>query len=291
MQLPYDIATNTYTAPKVFLCETDKTKIGELNTIGLNGGFKFNSYSELECEIPREIIDVVSGESYVSPLYDKVDALRLLYLPGFGYFEIQDPTITSDGIKESKQINAYSYEYTLSQKYIVNFIINTPDKEGNIGGGDPSVVNQLSEDFANNKITRDEYDKALEDIEKSDPLVQLYDPNNTSHSLLHLALQKARGWTIGYVDKSLMTQTRSFDVDRESIYDFLVNSVSETFKCYFVFDTINNTINVYAEMQVEYLMETAKQQHLLYLHHLQILETLQLVDIVLRNIHITQKLE
>lgn len=247
MQLPYNIATNTYTAPKVFLCETDKTKIGELTTIGLNGDFKFNSYSEISCEIPREIVDIVSGESYVSPLYDKVEALRLLYLPGFGYFEIQNPTISSDGIKESKQINAYSYEYTLSQKYIVNFIINNPDKDGNIGGGDPSVVNQLSEDFANNKITRDEYDKALEDIEKSDPLVQFYDTSNTSHSLLHLALQKARGWTIGHVDKSLMTQTRSFEVDRESIYDFLVNSVAETFKCYFVFDTVGNTINVYAE--------------------------------------------
>lgn len=247
MQLPYNIATNTYTAPKVFLCETDKTKIGELNTIGLNGSFQFNSYSEISCEVPRELVDTVRGETYESPLYDKVEALRLLYLPGFGYFEIQNPTILSDGIKESKQINAYSYEYVLSQKYIVNFIINSPDKDGNIGGGDPSIINQLSEDFANNKITRDEYDKALEEIENSDPLVQFYDPNNTSHSLLHLVLQKARGWTIGHVDKSLMAQARSFEVDRESIYDFLVNSVAETFKCYFVFDTVNNIINVYAE--------------------------------------------
>ena len=123
MQLPYNIVTNTYTAPKVFLCETDKTKIGELATIGLSGGFKFNSYSEISFETPREIVDIISGESYVSPLYDKVEALRLLYLPGFGYFEIQDVTITSDGIKEIKQINACSYEYVLSQKYLSNFII------------------------------------------------------------------------------------------------------------------------------------------------------------------------
>ena len=105
----------------------------------------------------------------------------------------------------------------------------------------------MSEDFANNKITREEYSQALDNIELSDPLVQFYNPNDTTHSLLHLALQKARGWTIGHVDKSLMTQARSFEVDRESIYDFLVNDVSETFKCYFVFDTINNIINAYAE--------------------------------------------
>lgn len=247
MQLPYNIATDTYVAPKVVLCETDKTKISELSTIGLNGVFKFNSYSEISCEVPRELLDTITGESYVSPLYDKVDALRLLYLPGFGYFEIQNPTILSDGIKESKQINAFSYEYVLSQKYLVNFIINSPEKEGNIGGGDPSVINQLSEDFANNKITRDEYSKALDNIELSDPLVQFYNTSDVSHSLLHLVLQKARGWTIGHVDKSLMTQARSFEVDRESIYDFLVNDVAETFKCYFVFDTINNTVNAYAE--------------------------------------------
>ena len=222
MQLPYNLVTNTYTAPRVFLCETDKTKICELNTIGLNGTFKFNSYSEIEFQLPRMLLDSATGEAYVHPFYDKLEALRLLYLPGFGYFEIQDPSITSNGMKEIKQVNAFSLEYTLSQKYIVNFIINSPEEEGNIGGGTPS-----SEDV--------------------DPLVVFYDVDDQSHSLLHLALQKALGWDIGYVHPSLTTQTRSFNVDRESIYDFLMNDVAETFKCYFVFDTERNLINVYPE--------------------------------------------
>lgn len=247
MKLPYDLLKSTYVAPKVFLCETDKTKICELNTIGLHGTFKFNSYSEISFDVPRTLIDTVTGESYIHPYYDKIEALRLLYLPGFGYFEIQDPSINSDGIKEIKSINAFSLEYSLSQKYLVNFIINNQDLEGNLGGGDPSVISKLYDDYAAGKYTYEEYNKLLTDITTGDPLVQFYNKQDPSHSLLHLVLQKAYGWTIGHVDQSLVTQTRSFNVDRESIYDFLMNEVAQTFKCYFVFDTVHNIINVYSE--------------------------------------------
>ena len=247
MRLPYDLLKSTYVAPKVFLCETDKTKICELNTIGLKGTFKFNSYSEISFDVPRILLDTITGESYIHPYYDKIEAVRLVHLPGFGYFEIQDPNINSDGIQEIKSINAFSLEYTLSQKYLVNFIINNQDLEGNLGGGDPSVISKLYDDYAAGKYTYEEYNKLLTDITNGDPLVQFYDKQNPSHSLLHLVLEKVYGWTIGHVDDSLATQTRSFNVDRESVYDFLMNEVAQTFKCYFVFDTVNNVINAYSE--------------------------------------------
>ena len=226
MQLPYDLVMDTYTSPKIKLCETNKKTICELHTVNLSGTFKFNSYSEISFEVPRVLIDTVTGETYIHPFYDKIEGLRLIYLDGFGYFELQNPSIFGNGIKESKTINAFSLEYTLSQKYLVNFIINTPDMEGNIGGGTPSS-------------------------EIVDDLVAFYNPNNVSYSLLHLALQKARGWNIGHVDESLKMQSRSFNIERQSVYDFLMNDVAKTFKCYFVFDTVNNLINVYAESASE----------------------------------------
>ena len=269
MILPYDLLTKAYTKPKVFLCETDKTRICELNTMNLNGTFKFNSYSEIEFEVSRNLFDTLGFESESNQvyegIYDKIEALRFLYIPGFGYFQIQNPVITSDGVRETKSINAFSSEYTLSQRYLVNFIINNPDINGNIGGGDPLVIDQITEEvtekFANEqyyansldggKSYKVEYEnalqEALDEMYESDPLVQFYNPDNESHSLLHLALQKAYGWSIGHVDEVLATQTRSFDISRESIYDFLMNDVSNTFECYFVFDTINNTVNAYAE--------------------------------------------
>lgn len=222
MQLPYNLITNTYTAPPVYLCEVDKTRICELNTIELSGTFKFNSYSEIEFEVPRIVTNTNAGENEIYSFYDKIEALRLIHMPGFGYFELQDPEETSDGIETTKSVNAFSLEYTLSHKYLVNFIINNPEIAGNIGGGEPNS-------------------------EEVDPTVIFYNPNDPSHSLLHLILVKARGWNIGHVDESLAQQTRSFEIDRESIYDFLMNDVAETFKCYFVFDTENNLVHAYTE--------------------------------------------
>ena len=253
MQLPKDLLAGTYMAPRVILCETDKTAICELDVQDFRGTFKFNSYSEIECAVSRTLTNIVTGVAIEHPYYDKIEAVRLLYVPGFGYFEIQDPQISSDGIQETKSINAFSLEYTLSQKYIENFIINNPDVDGNIGGGDPSVINQIVEDYSKGNLTYDEYQTKIEEVTLTDPMVQFYNIHDPEHSLLHLALQKAYGWSVAHVDSSLVTQSRSFEVDRTSIYDFLMNDVAETFKCYFIFDTNNNTISVYAEAQSEKL--------------------------------------
>lgn len=221
MRLPKDLLSGNYTRPRLFLCETNKDKITQLDVTNLNGSFKFNAYSELTFEIARTYNDLITGEIKVFPYYDKVEALRLLYLENFGYFEIQGPELTGDGIKEAKNITAYSYEYVLSTKYLEDFYINQ---------GTVESLEVLNADNPDNIIP-----------------ITLYNPSNTKLSLLHLILEKAYGWSIGHVDSSLQTLSRQFEVDRESIYDFLMNEVCEKFNCYVVFDTINNTINIYAE--------------------------------------------
>ena len=221
MMLPFDLLTQTYVKPKVFLCETDKTKICPLDPINFNGSFKFNSISELSFEIPRVYNDIITGDIKVNPFYDKVEALRLVDVDGFGYFEIQGPELVGDGIKEVKNITANSYEYTLSTKYLEHFYVNqgTVDSLEVLNAADP------------NKIS---------------PII-LYNPNNPKLSLLHLILEKTYGWSIGHVDASLQTLSRQFKIDRESVYDFIMNEICKQFNCYAVFDTINNTINLYAE--------------------------------------------
>ena len=225
MVLPRDLLTGRYTKPRLFLCEVDKERICQLETTNTNGTFKFNSYSELSFEVGRTYNDLITGEAKVNPYYDRIEAVRLIELENIGYFEIQGPELNGDGIKETKEITAYSLEYTLSQKYLTDFIINT----GEIG----SVEVTYAEDVTG-------------DINKIKP-VTLYNPSNPALSLLHLALQPIYGWKIGHVDASLKTLSRQFEIDRESVYDFLMNDVCEKFNCYIVFDTIDNTINVYAE--------------------------------------------
>lgn len=218
MQLPKDLLSDTYRAPNVVLCQTNKEKICKLNVTNLEGTFKFNAYSEISFDVPSIYCDIITGETKPTPYYDYVEGLRLVYLEGFGYFQLQDPEIDGNGIQEYKHINAYSLEYSLSQRYLENFIINEGDVGDTVGSIDGAV---------------------------------LYNPDDIEHSLIHLVLQKAYGWTVGHVDEELAKQSRSFEIDRQSIYDFIMNDMCETFKCYVEFDTINNTISIYAENEVE----------------------------------------
>lgn len=218
MQLPKDLLSDTYRAPNVVLCQTNKEKICKLNVTNLEGTFKFNAYSEISFDVPSIYCDIITGETKPTPYYDYVEGLRLVYLEGFGYFQLQDPEIDRNGIQEYKHINAYSLEYSLSQRYLENFIIN----EGDVGDTVGSIDG-----------------------------VMLYNSDDIAHSLIHLVLQKAYGWTVGHIDDELQNQSRSFEIDRQSIYDFIMNDMCETFKCYVEFDTINNKVNIYAENEVE----------------------------------------
>lgn len=217
MQLPRDLLSETYQIPDVILCQTNKEKICKLNAINLEGAFKFNSYSEISFDVPSVYCDLISGETKPTPYYNYVEGLRLVYLKGFGYFQLQDPEINGNGIQEYKHINAYSLEYTLSQRYLENFVVNPAERD----------------------------DRAI------DKKVILYNQYDVAHSLIHLVLEKAYGWTVGHIDEELKTQQRSFSIDRQSIYDFIMNDMCNTFKCYVEFDTIHNTINIYSESEDE----------------------------------------
>ena len=219
IQLPKDLLTQNYTKPRVFLCEVDKTQICQLETTNLQGTFKFNAYSEISFTIGRMYTNIVTGKTSLNPFYDKIEALRLVYLEGFGYFEIQDPEVVSDGIQEIKNVTAYSLEYTLSQKYLEEFNINTGDE------------NSVEVIYSNGTIVP----------------VTLYNIDRQELSLLHIVLEKIYGWKIGYVDPSLKTMSRMFEISRVSVYDFIVQDICEKFNCFVVFDTIENTINFYPE--------------------------------------------
>jgi hypothetical protein len=64
-------------------------------------------------------------------------------------------------------------------------------------------------------------------------------------TLLGTLLQYAPGWTVAHVDSELWSLYRSFDITDQSIYNFLMNDVSQTYQAIFTFDTINKAISVY----------------------------------------------
>ena len=228
IKLIRDALTGNYRKPNIFLCETDKTRICKLETTNTKASFKFNSYSEISFEVARVYNDMITGEVKLFPYYDKIEALRLIEVERLGFFEIQGPSVSGDGIKESKSITAYSLEYTLSQKYLEDLY-----NDGTVGSIEAGYID---EEYGGELPTGVEY-----------PIITLYNPQEKRLSLLHLILEKAYGWNIGYIDESLKTKSRQFNIDRTSIYDFIMNDICEMFNCYAVFNTIENTINLYAE--------------------------------------------
>lgn len=106
----------------------------------------------------------------------------------------------------------------------------------------------------------EEYNKKLEASNKADaqlseklyvkkfPNVQFYNPSQRGLSLLHLVFDNVPEWKIGNVDQSLWHRERKFSNDRISVYDFLMNDVSETFGCTFVWDSLTGLVHCYEEV-------------------------------------------
>lgn len=211
MRLPKNLLSDSYRQPAIYLCQTNKDRIGELNVSNFKGTFKWNAYSEISFDIDREYCEITTGDTKINPYYDRVEGLRLVFVEGFGYFQLQNPDMNGDGIKETKSMTAHSLEYDLSNRYLETFVINK-----GVAGSIDGVI--------------------------------LCDMTDTEHSLLHLVIaEKAPDWHIGHVDAELMTEKRFFEIDRKSVYDFLMEDVCGTFKCVIIFDTYDNSINVYKE--------------------------------------------
>jgi len=76
-------------------------------------------------------------------------------------------------------------------------------------------------------------------------------------SMLDLVLD-GTGWTVGFVDNSVVSDSDeeddtiplnekvgTFEISSSNVYNFLMQEACPYFRCIFVFDTINKTVNCY----------------------------------------------
>lgn len=149
-----------------------------------------------------------------NPHYDAVDVMKYILLPNVGFFSIISVDVQSEGTEfECKNITAKSYECLLAQKYLEVFTINMGTVESVDG-------------------------------------VQFYNIREPDKSLLHLVLEKCPDWSVNHIDPALMSMQRSFEVSRQDIYSFLNTDIAKAFECFFLFDTLTNTINIYQEQSI-----------------------------------------
>ena len=283
MNLPQNLFDGNISA-QVILCQTDKTRIGEILPYDFKGTFKFNTYSEISFSIDRYYNDLLEGTTKVNLYYDLIDSLRVIEIRGVGHFVIQDVD-EEVAENESKSVTCFSLEYSTGQKYLENFYVNTGE-EGSIEtmyhaqqyGAEYSIDNYYTladknpdafdayeryyiKDYSNDNgvsynyvetqiLNKEDYEKKYKESElyiKKYPNVRFYwpTPTKTELSLLHHIFKLIPEWKIGHVDKELWYQERTFSEDRTAVYDFLYNTAAKTFGFVMVWDSIRGEVDFY----------------------------------------------
>ena len=199
--------------------------LGGIDTSTASLSLKTNNTAELTFTVDKYINNTVTDG------YEELDELMELYCDGIWFKIVDPPTIDNDGLRETKEITAESYEIMLTQYKLKNFKINMGEEDSY------EMMYQATHDT--NKFYQ----------------IKFYDSENEDLSFLHLVLKHADvpGWHIGYVDnitpdddgKLLPNNICNFEVDDQNVYAFLTQEAAQAYKCVFEFDTVNMTINVY----------------------------------------------
>lgn len=196
-----------------------------------------NNTAELSFTVDR----YVDGKEIIG--YSYLEEYMELYVDGIWFKIMSPPEITNDGMRETKNITAESYEIMLSQYKLNSFKINTGDED--------------SYEVMYKKNHPDIVEQYKKDNDGAEPYysVKFYDPDNKELSFLHLVLSHANvpGWKIGYIDdvtkddqgQLLPDGVYNFDADDTTVYSLLTQEAAANYKCIFEFDTVKMTINAY----------------------------------------------
>ena len=150
-------------------------------------------------------------DGIVDPLFEELISLRLIYIPELKQYYEADVSLDDEMVPRKTVTCTGLCEAELSQINLYDYQINSE-----------------------------------EDIVQEDYVVtKFYDPENPRGSLLNRILEKAPHYTIGHVDDSLKNLQRTFQIDGDSIYDFLTGECAEQFHCLFQFDSMTRTISAY----------------------------------------------
>lgn len=210
---------------------------------------KFINTYELTFDINENIL--IEDEHGLSKLvhsnvYDLVAWLMRVCVDNVGWFIMDAPKISHDGIKETKTITCHSAEIEMEQHDLKNFKINQGTTDS-------------YEMLADNNVEK------IDDVEFAKEQIKFYNPNNPQLSLLDLVLKAGGvyGWSIGEIDaipktyrtykdgKYVETSTLlsdeigAFDVDSQDVYSFFTQDMAQYFQCIFVFDFLHMKINAY----------------------------------------------
>lgn len=150
-------------------------------------------------------------DSEPSPFYSWITVGMYVLLHGIDWFVISEVKIINEGLNEYKEVVYKSLEHELAHKYITSLgsLGTSSDEQGGLD------------------------------------MYCLYSVVDVEHSILHQIIKKNPDWWIKYIDPSITSEYRSFQVDSIDTYTFLTDNVSSAFDCIFLFDSSDKSISAY----------------------------------------------
>ena len=210
---------------------------------------KFNNTFELTFDLNENIL-IQDGKGLSklvhSNVYDLVGWLMRVYVENVGWFIMEHPKITDDGMKQIKTITCQSAEIEMQQHDLKNFKINQGTTDS-------------YEMLADNNVEK------IDDVEFAKEQIKFHNPKNPQLSLIDLALKAAgmKSWSVGEIDSTpktyrtykdgkyvetttlLSNEIGAFNVESQDLYSFFTQDMAKYFQCVFVFDFLHMKISAY----------------------------------------------
>lgn len=210
---------------------------------------KFNNIFELTFDLNENIL-IQDGKGLSklvhSNVYDLVGWLMRVYVENVGWFIMEHPKITDDGMKQTKTITCQSAEIEMQQHDLKNFKINQGTTDS-------------YEMLADNNVEK------IDDVEFAKEQIKFHNPKNPQLSLIDLALKASgmKGWSVGEIDSTpktyrtykdgkyvetttlLSNEIGAFDIESQDLYSFFTQDMAKYFQCVFVFDFLHMKISAY----------------------------------------------
>ena len=89
-----------------------------------------------------------------------------------------------------------------------------------------------------------EYEFTFKKITLQNGTYNFWNPVAPDDTILGIILDLMPSWSVGTVDSSLIGKYRTYEVSEENLYNFIKNTLQQSYSCIFDFDTYNRVINV-----------------------------------------------
>lgn len=221
----------------IYIARGNRHLIGKLLCSSAKYHGQLLDISEVEITIDKYL------NNKKNPQYDLVRQYMEIYIPSIGWFRINEMPEEKIDYKTGqtlKTFTAMSYETQLQDMILTTFYINA---------GIPLSMEMYEENLDALGIPKNNI-RFYIDSPSSDPKESDYWGLGLLNIIEHEYLSK-KGWSIGHVDTELKSlRGRKFEIDSQDVYSFLTQVACQAYKCVFIFNTIEKTVNAY---QVENL--------------------------------------